>query len=1134
LETLEELRGFLAAASPQGVRGRLLPIGEARATIRRGGELPDDAPAFPAGLDSDLKDYGFSVLRASLAFREANGDLEVWRLGFYRAGEAFDALIRNASPDSPERGFLRVMGAAGFHLAGYSAMAYSILASISENQNFAPAEQALASLILRDLSRLRREARDWLLDIDHSDESIAEDLRDGTTDRHEAISVILSSTIFRALAYFDFALATSDAQLYETASVLLHQTLALARDGNAVPLWWITRVAVSLIDDLWTNSLHNTIPREGPQGSENYPAYRETFLASLYAREVAELELWPSQMEAAGRAVDISDDLVVSLPTSAGKTRIAEIAALMALACGQRVLIVTPLRALSAQTERSFRRTFSPLGLSVSSLYGASGMIPGDEDALRSRNIVIATPEKLDFALRNDASLIDDVGLIVLDEGHLIGPQERELRFEMLVQRLLRRPDAAGRRIVCLSAILPEGQELNDLNSWIRSDAEGDPVQSQWRPTRQRFGVLRWQGRSARLEFDLDDNGPFIPRFVEQRPAIRPRRKPFPTDTRELTLAAAWKFAEEGKRVLIFCTQRDHVDGYATTVNELIERGFLPELLDENADIQRALTIGGEWLGLEHPAVVCLRHGVAIHHGRLPSAFLREVERLLAAGVLKVTVASPTLAQGLNLNAAVLLIPNLYRSGQPLSGEEFANVAGRAGRAFVDIEGLVVHVMFDDKAWRIRTWRELVRSAKARSLQSGLIQIVAEIISRLARGGALQRADAFEYLANNRPAWEVAHREGEEPSSVLIERLDTAILALVEALEADADDLPRLLDEALNGSLWARQIARLPQEIREWHRRILQARSRLIWTSTTAAQRRGHFAMGVGLDAGLALDQVADNLMPILDRADLAAIEGTAEALAEALTELADRLLRLRPFIPDARLPSHWRRLLQNWISGVDVNEIGPDNMRTIEDAFTYRLVWALEALRMRRAVAGGSADFIVGGAAASLETGLPNLRMSLLVRAGLPSRHAAISAIEDLDPLFTDNSGMVGWLRSNEVAALSNEGTWPTEDTAALWRQFRSDVLAGQTQKWTINEWARNVDQDSFRMEPELNRTYRVEITRNDTVWVCTPDFRRVVRLRRSIRNPSPSVLAARFNPEMRQVIVRRVGRGTARWSEV
>ena len=66
-----------------------------------------------------------------------------------------------------------------------------------------------------------------------------------------------------------------------------------------------------------------------------------------------------------------------------------------------------------------------------------------------SREIIIATPEKLDFALRSDPSLIDDVGLIVLDEGHMIGPSEREIRYETLVQRLLRRADC-GRPPYCL------------------------------------------------------------------------------------------------------------------------------------------------------------------------------------------------------------------------------------------------------------------------------------------------------------------------------------------------------------------------------------------------------------------------------------------------------------------------------------------------------------------------------------------------------------------------------------------------------------------------------------------------------------------------------------------------------------
>ena len=64
-------------------------------------------------------------------------------------------------------------------------------------------------------------------------------------------------------------------------------------------------------------------------------------------------------------------------------------------------------------------------------------------------------------------------------------------------------------------------------------------------------------------------------------------------------------------------------------------------------------------------------------------------------------------------------------------------MAGRAGRAFVDVEGLIVHVMFDKIKWRKKEWRELVASAKAVTLKSGLIQIVAEILGASITRGRL-------------------------------------------------------------------------------------------------------------------------------------------------------------------------------------------------------------------------------------------------------------------------------------------------------------------------------------------------------------------------------------------------------------
>jgi hypothetical protein len=1170
LETIEELRGFLTTATQPGVWGQLTSRGTAWSLMRADGVLPGDAPPLGATIETDLAEHAFAVLRASLALRSQEGSTPLSGQGFYRAATSFEALVRNANPEDRDLGFRRTLAAAAYHLAGYSAVAYSLFTEAPDDLNFAPGEVAIKLLILRDLDRLRTYVREWLAADDVGDEAVAAALVDADeADLDESLAIVLNGAICRALAYFDYALQTGDDALIERARDLLTTAGHLADNAGNVPLWWITTIGRHLIDDLWEHSLHRTLPVEPPEGgAERYQELRDLFIGLLYARGNAEVELWPSQRDAARRSTDLTDDLVVSLPTSAGKTRVAEIAALMTLSTGRRVLLVTPLRALSAQTERSFRRTFAPLGFSVSSLYGASGVSSGDEDALRSREIIIATPEKLDFALRNDPGLIDDVGLIVLDEGHMIGPSEREIRFETLVQRLLLRSDAANRRIVCLSAILPSGTELDDLTAWIRSDQPGEAVRSDWRPTRQRYGFLAWNAAEieARLTLDLNENVPFIDGFVTEKAAIKPDRKPYPRKAAQLALFAAWEFAAQGKRTLIFCTQANWVEGYGKQACMFVQKGYLGSLLGDDAAIARALEVGTEWLGEDHPAVACLKIGVAIHHGRLPSPFLRELEVLLAEGVLNVIVASPTLSQGLNLNAAVLLVPALVRSGEIIKGEEFANVAGRAGRAFVDVEGLIAHVAFDKIARRRGEWRKLVQSSKARTLKSGLIQIVAEILDRLSREGALDREDAFEYLANAREAWRSENEDAEaptglpdaggddvaaddddaddesggeddsdaideEPLSQLVERLDATVFGLIEALDADQADLPALIDKALTGSLWARQIGREGEEIAKTHRLVLEARANLIWSVTTPEARRGHFAMGVGLEAGLKIDAMAADLAALVDQADLASLPGDADALAEALAGLAERLLVMRPFIPDKRnaLPGNWRTMLKQWVSGAEVSEIGPHHMRVIEDAFMYRLVWALEAIRTRRASLGWEPEAVAGGGAAALETGVPRFMMSMLIRAGLPSRRAAIAAIESTDPNFVTPAEMRAWLESNEIVALTDEGEWPSAVTAELWKRFRAEALAGGAQKWTSASFKRRLDIG----EPPEPGPYRIvaNAAGDGRTWLMTPDFEPVAAFVKPINDQQPSLLAGIVVEGSRVVDAIRKGRGRARW---
>lgn len=1165
METIDELTVFLATATTDGILGRLLYRGAAWSLMRVDGVLPPNAPPLGATIETDLAEHGFALLRGAMALRAQAGASELTSKAFERAANAFEALVRNGDPEAPDRGFRRMIAAAAYHLAGFSAVAYSLFNETAGDLNASPGETAIRHLILRDLGQLRGFVREWLDDDVHGDEQIAEALSGEEPDVDEVLATILNTTICRALAHFDFALETGEPEPIETARALLATAVRLADNAENVPIWWISNLCRHLIDDLWQHSLHQTLPTEPPEGTEErYSDLRRLFISSLFARKTSEVELWPSQREAARRSTDVTDDLVVALPTSAGKTRVAEIAALMTLSSARRVLIVTPLRALSAQTERSFRKTFAPLGFSVSSLYGASGLSAGDEDALRTREIIIATPEKLDFALRSDSSVIDDVGLIVLDEGHMIGPSEREIRYETLVQRLLRRADANERRIVCLSAILPSGDELDDLTAWIRSDEPGEPVRSDWRPTRQRFGALTWRGSDGLLRLDLDDDGPFLDKFVLEKAALGREKKPYPRKNSHLTLFAAWEFASHGKRTLIFSTQANWVESYGKQVVDLCKRGYLDSLLEDEASISRALEVGKEWLGKDHPAVACLKAGVAIHHGRLPSPFLRELEALLSEGVLKVIVASPTLSQGLNLNAAVLLVPALYRASEKIKGEEFANVAGRAGRAFVDVEGLILHVMFDKIDWRKKEWRKLVASAKARSLKSGLIQIVAEILDRLSREGALDRDDAWEYLANAREAWRspkeeaaVAERlaagaeyntdvdvgdedEGgggdeeesvdEEPLSQIVERLDATVFGLIEALDADRADLPKLLDEALKGSLWARQIAREDEDVAPLHKKVFEARADLIWKATTAPARRGHFAMGVGLEAGLSIDAMADELAALLDRADAASLSGDIDELVDALGGLGERLLFIRPFIPDKAkaLPANWKVILRSWVSGEDVAKIGPQNMRAVEEAFTYRLVWALEAVRTRRMSLGWSPDTVAGGAAGSVETGVPQFMMAMLIRAGLPSRRAAMAAIGDAKPIFVTPPEMRAWLESDEITAYTDAGDWPTPDTAALWARFRTEALSGGIQKWSVEHYKRLLD---IATAPPAG-LYRVVTDEGDgRTWLTTPDYQRVAAFKKSAVDPKPSLFSGRLPGNTRLVEALRIGRGKLRW---
>ena len=1070
-------------------RGRLIARGQARAMIWQDGILPEDAPNFSPQLSYDLHSYGYALLGLGLRLLEMDGDPAQARVAFEQAATALEAVVAKGKRKEADRNFHFIMAAASYHLARLSARAYSLLAFVEADDNFSQIERALALLMRRDMKALQATVLEYRVSGVGSDEQIAESIQEhlgeleGVADQArdafliDNLDVALTDIFFAAMALSLLAVEHGERKLLGRALVRLRQSMNICGEMNLVPHWWVHRVAIHLLSDLWANTFHERVPALATDGdAADWPRMRELFIASLLRRPKAEVDLWPSQIEAATRAVDQLDDLVVSLPTSAGKTRIAELCILRCLAGRKRVVFVTPLRALSAQTETTLQQTFGPLGKTVSALYGSIGVSGFDKDAIRQRDIVVATPEKLDFALRNDPSVLDNVGLLVFDEGHMIGLSEREVRYEAQIQRLLRREDASGRRIVCLSAILPDGDQMDDFAAWLRRDHPGEPIKKDWRPTRLRYGEVVWRSSFARLNLRVGNERPWVPRFIVGSapptfvPPKRKRTRLFPKDQRELCLATAWRLVNEGQTVLIYCPLRRSVEPFADVIVDLNERGALRSLLEANADVLNTATaLGEEWLGPRSAILKCLRLGVALHHSALPTAYRKEVERLLKDGILKVTISSPTLSQGLNLSATALVMYSLHRDGKRIENSEFRNVTGRAGRAYVDMEGIVLFPMFDNIARRQRVWKALINDEGARNMESGLVKLVEALLARMrARiGGDL--AQLTEYVVNNAEAWtfpEVATEGLEDRKRALAEwerhvtMLDTAILSLLGDHDIPDDRIEAVLEDVLKSSLWQRRLLRRNELGQRELRAGLLSRCKLIWSQSSAAQRRGYFLAGVGLTAGRALDAIAADANSILVNANAALLAGNAEVAIEAITKLAELVFDFYPFTPST-MPNQWRTILRFWLLGEPLAELAygreSETIRFIEGGLVYSLPWAMEAVRVRGAANGdivgdnGLAldDYELGLAVPAVETGTMNRSASILIQAGFASRLAAIKAVTDTGATFTTGRELRLWLKSDAVAARNALLDWPTAATKAMWTKLAQSVTLADNRTW-------------------------------------------------------------------------------------
>ncbi|MHA1771149.1 MAG: DEAD/DEAH box helicase [Candidatus Thorarchaeota archaeon] len=373
--------------------------------------------------------------------------------------------------------------------------------------------------------------------------------------------------------------------------------------------------------------------------------------------------LFPPQVTAFKTKVLNGQNLVLAVPTSAGKTLVSEVSMLKAISEGKgKALYLAPLRSLAREKYLEFKK-YSSLGIIVS-------LSIGDYDSSNTEfadsDIIVLTTERADSLIRHNPSWLSSVSVVVVDEIHLVNDEHRGPTLEMVLAKI--RHLLPSVQIVALSATISNADEIAQ---WL--DAE--LVKSEWRPVPLAEGVL------------LDD----IISFADGSSMTINRRYSNPvidlvTDT-----------LKDKGQVLVFVSSRRSTVAVGKTLSRAVRATLDTETLQKLDTVAKQIARTPSVPEASRVLSDLVKSGVAFHHAGLTNRERSLVEDSFKGNLLKVIVATPTLAAGVNLPARRTIIRDYRRyessrGSYPIPVLEYKQMAGRAGRPKYDDHGEAILV----------------------------------------------------------------------------------------------------------------------------------------------------------------------------------------------------------------------------------------------------------------------------------------------------------------------------------------------------------------------------------------------------------------------------------------------------------
>jgi helicase len=371
-------------------------------------------------------------------------------------------------------------------------------------------------------------------------------------------------------------------------------------------------------------------------------------------------KLYPPQADSVKSGLLNGKSILVSAPTASGKTLIAMLAMMSYLSENKgKVIYLSPLRALAAEKFTEFKKLEKvALGNKVKVAI-STGDFENIEKNLEKSNVLILTNEKMDSIIRHGAEWVDDIGLVISDEVHLIGDESRGPTLEMILTQL--KLLETKPQIVGLSATITNSDEIAD---WL----ECKLVKNDWRPVPLSEGVCD-EGQVT-----MSDGKTFeIERSLMGTP-----------------IDLGVQSVKEGGQSLVFAETRTRSKSLATKASDAIAKILEKKEITELEKTSKKLLSENEHTEIVKTLATLVKKGVAFHHAGLNQKCRETIETEFRKGTIKLLSSTPTLAAGVNLPARRVVISNVNRynakvgANRPISILEYKQLCGRAGRPQYD------------------------------------------------------------------------------------------------------------------------------------------------------------------------------------------------------------------------------------------------------------------------------------------------------------------------------------------------------------------------------------------------------------------------------------------------------------------